>query len=95
MKTKQHELKMWPDPFSAVVIDQKRHVIRQDDRGFRVGDMLWLREWDPFSKEYTGRECRCVVLCKTNGGEWGLPPGLCVMTIELWNDRAATAGGEQ
>jgi hypothetical protein len=50
MKTKQHELKTWPDPFSAVVIDQKRHVIRQDDRGFRVGDMLWLREWDPFSK---------------------------------------------
>jgi hypothetical protein len=35
--------------------------IRRDDRGFKVGDHLRLREYDPELQQYTGRACeRCI-----------------------------------
>ncbi len=83
-----HELKTWPGPFQAVLDGTKRHEIRVNDRGFAVGDVLWLREWHTAGgkyydqDEYSGRELRAVVTYLTPGGEWGLPDRLCVMSIE-------------
>lgn len=76
-----HQLKTHPDPFSAVLIGIKKHEIRRDDRNFRVGDTLLLREWDPVTGDFTGRESWQVITYKTNGGEWGLPNGLCVLSL--------------
>lgn len=56
-----HELKTWPPYFDAVLYGEKPFEVRRDDRGFAVGDVLWLREWDPATKEYTRRECRVAV----------------------------------
>ena len=50
-----HELKTWPDYFQAVWEGRKLFELRRDDRDFKVGDHLNLREWDPVSGEYTGR----------------------------------------
>jgi hypothetical protein len=80
---KTHELKTWPEPFRKVVKGDKRYEIRQNDRGFAVGDMLWLREWDPAVQEYTGADCQARVISMTTGGSWGLPQDLCVMSIEV------------
>ncbi len=74
-----HELKCWPEPYAAVVSGVKRYEIRRDDRGYRVGDTLLLREWWP-DAGYTGRESRYTVTIITTG--WGLPHGLVVMGIE-------------
>ena len=54
---KEHELKIWPQFFQAVVDEQKTFEVRKNDRGFSLDDQLWLREWDPNGKLYTGREC--------------------------------------
>lgn len=53
----EHELKCWPQFFDAIAGGRKRHDLRRaDDRRFRVGDTLRLREFDPDLQKYTGRE---------------------------------------
>lgn len=91
-----HVLKTWPAPFAAVLDGTKRHEIRKADRPFAVGDVLELREWDPeimgrglrggshfegTTRGYTGRSLTVRVTYITRGGEWGVPDGLCVMSI--------------
>jgi hypothetical protein len=87
-----HSLKTWPEPFTAILEGRKRYEIRHDDRGFAVGDELELKEWNPtplldnvFSRSvgYTDRVIRARVLYMTHGGSWGLPAGLCVLSIKV------------
>lgn len=78
---KTHELKTWPEPFAAVWSGEKRYEIRQDDRGFAVGDLVNLREWRPSNERYTGRVASCAVTYLSRGPDWGLPAGLVVMSI--------------
>ncbi|HGC5945109.1 TPA: DUF3850 domain-containing protein [Enterococcus faecalis] len=49
---KVHELKILPVYFEAVVTRKKRFEIRKNDRDFRVGDILRLREYQ--NGQYTG-----------------------------------------
>lgn len=49
-----HKLKISPKWFCAVECGFKTSEIRKNDRGFRVGDILLLQEWDD---GYTGKEC--------------------------------------
>lgn len=56
-----HELKIWPEYFEAVRSGLKTFEIRKHDRGFHVGDTLWLREYDPNSEEYTGRSVKRMI----------------------------------
>lgn len=86
-----HELKTWPDPFNALLDGVKTYEVRRSDREYAVGDELQLREWSPApfvnrygsscEPGYTGRLARFAVTFLTPGGEWGLPPDLCVMAV--------------
>jgi len=51
-----HDLKCWPEYFQAVKSGIKPFELRKDDRGFAVGDVLHLREFDPDTALYTGDE---------------------------------------
>ena len=42
-----HALKTLPAPFAAMFAESKAFEYRMDDRNFRVGDVLRLREWRP------------------------------------------------
>jgi hypothetical protein len=77
----KHELKTWPEPFTQVRARIKTYEIRVNDRDFRVGDLLWLREWNPSTQRYTGRLVVAPITYMTNGGEWGLPQNLCVLAL--------------
>ena len=53
---KTHELKILPEYFIAVKGGRKTFEIRKNDRDFKVGDNLILKEIYPNSDNYTGRE---------------------------------------
>lgn len=78
-----HDLKTWPEPFAAVARGDKKHEIRRDDRDFKVGDYLHLREYDPETGAYTGRHLWRKIAYKTEGGTWSIPEGICVLSIEV------------
>ncbi len=48
--------KIWPKYFEMVKTGKKRFEVRLADFDVREGDILILEEWDPKTKEYTGRK---------------------------------------
>ena len=52
---KKIEKKIWPEYFPKVLEGKKNFEIRLNDFEIEEGDVLLLREWDPKTKEYTGR----------------------------------------
>jgi len=47
--------KIWPEYFEAVVSEKKKYELRLNDFDINEGDTLILEEWNPETKEYTGR----------------------------------------
>lgn len=50
-----HDLKCHPHFFAAIVEGKKTFEIRRNDRAYRVGDTMTLKEYDP-SLGHTGKE---------------------------------------
>lgn len=48
--------KIWPEYFELVSSGKKRFELRVDDFDVKEGDTIILEEWDPATKEYTGRK---------------------------------------
>ncbi len=89
---KIHELKTVPPFFNEVHLGVKTFEIRKDDRGFKVGDVLELREFLPATDRFTGRSCWRKVTYIT---DFGQTPGTVVMAIEPTQNGNAAGGGVQ
>lgn len=61
-----HDLKIQPQFFEAILSGAKTFEVRRNDRGYRVGDYLRLREWEPDTETYTGRSVLMYVPYLTN-----------------------------
>ena len=48
--------KTWPEYFELVLAGKKRFDLRVADFDIEEGDILALEEWNPQTKEYTGRK---------------------------------------
>ncbi len=61
------EKKVWPEYFQQILEGKKTFEVRLNDFEIEEGDTLVLREWDPATKNYTGRH-----LSRTVGyvGKW-------------------------
>jgi hypothetical protein len=89
----EHELRTGPDAFANIDSGAQRVDLRRADRDYRVGDTLWLREWDRHLRTvdhdaqveiiggYTGRECRRVITHVQPGGRWGLSLGWVALSL--------------
>ncbi|OGZ63329.1 MAG: hypothetical protein A3C58_02940 [Candidatus Staskawiczbacteria bacterium RIFCSPHIGHO2_02_FULL_34_10] len=53
--------KVWPDYFKAIVSGKKKFELRLNDFDVNEGDTLILEEWNPKTKEYTGRKIEKIV----------------------------------
>src|ERR1043166_3715297 len=85
-----HELKCWPQFFRAIEEGRKTHDLRRsDDRRFRVGDQLLLREYDPSSGTYTGRTLSVEITYITSAelpcalSKDALNPAFAILSIRL------------
>lgn len=75
---KKHELKILPEYFRAVTNREKQFELRKDDRDFKVGDLVILKEWD--GTEYTGRRAMLLITyILRNCEEYGLKEGYCII----------------
>ncbi len=50
------EKKVWPQYFQEILDGKKTFELRLNDFDIAEGDTLVLKEWDPETKAYTGRE---------------------------------------
>ena len=49
------EKKVWPKYFQDILDGKKNFEVRLNDFECKEGDILFLKEWDPKTKTYTGR----------------------------------------
>ena len=85
-----HELKSWPDFFTPLFDGKKNFELRLDDRHYKVGDVLLLREYDDRTGKYTGREIKRIVTYKLDGAGHqgviqplqGLISNYCILSLE-------------
>ncbi len=57
------EKKIWPVHFEKILKGEKKFEVRLADFSCNPGDVLVLREWNPETKEYTGRIIEKTVTC--------------------------------
>ncbi|WP_409977724.1 DUF3850 domain-containing protein [Bradyrhizobium sp. SZCCHNPS10062] len=84
-----HELKCWPQFFDEIQAGRKKHDLRRsNDRKFKVGDVLLLREFDPKKDGYTGRSTKVRVTYVTSSdlpcalSREALHPNFCILSIQ-------------
>lgn len=78
---KLHELKTWGKYFVEVKNGDKKFELRKNDRDFKIGDYLLLREYNPNTEEYTGRELIKRIDYILEGGDFGLKEGYVILSI--------------
>lgn len=88
-----HALKTWPQYFKDIQEGRKTFELRKDDRGYNVGDILVLQEFDVDGEAplLTGNECtRKVNYILRDAKQFGLMDGYCIMGLVTpeysWHD---------
>ncbi len=69
------EKRVWPEYFEKIISGDKTFEVRLADWRCDEGDILVLKEFNPKTKEYTGREVekKITYILKTKGIEnWGM-----------------------
>ncbi len=74
-----HELKIIPKYFEDVKSGKKNFEIRKDDRDYKVGDLITLKEYE--NGQYTGREIKNlpIIYILRGATKYGLMDGYCIL----------------
>ena len=76
-----HDLKIWPTFFKAIFKGQKTFEYRKNDRDYKKGDYLVLREYDPKTECYSGRQVTRKITCIFQG-HFGLSENMVILGLE-------------
>ncbi|MBC7509794.1 MAG: DUF3850 domain-containing protein [Ferruginibacter sp.] len=84
-----HELKTDPSPFDALIQGKKNFEIRYNDRDFKVGDELLLKEFLQqghgdirfHGAVYTGRILHRKIDYILTGGMYGIEEGFVILSL--------------
>lgn len=80
-----YEIKCFPKFFDALVDGLKNFEVRKNDRDYKVGDSLLIREYDSEKKSYTGYELYAPVIYILENDEsfTGLAEGFIVLGLNV------------
>ena len=78
-----HDLKVFTHYFNPIIETKKTFEYRKNDREFKVGDTLLLKEISFENGEYTGRSCMAEVTYILLGGVFHIPSDHCIMSFKL------------
>lgn len=82
MNQRTHELKIQPRFFEPVMRGEKTFEIRKNDRDYKKGDIIILREWSDIMNNYTGRQLkRKITYIYKGSGQFGLAPGYAIIAL--------------
>jgi hypothetical protein len=88
-----HELKSWPQFFTAIVQGAKTHELRRaTDRTFEVGQLIRLNEFEPALGAYTGRSVVVEITYLTSAelpcalSKGALHDDFCILSIRRVDD---------
>lgn len=70
---RHHECRSWVHLFTPILDGAKTHDLRIDDRNYRVGDRILLREYDISVGRYTGRKVTVEITYITGRNEGQCP----------------------
>jgi len=76
---KVHELKITTANYWFVLSGVKKAEFRLNDRDYKEGDILKLREWLPEAKGFTGEYVHVRVIHITDLSEWA--PGYVMLSL--------------
>ncbi|MDE5421746.1 DUF3850 domain-containing protein [Ancylomarina sp. DW003] len=79
---KIHDVKIHPEFFSDVVNGVKPFEVRKNDRDYKVGEKLVLKEYCPVLNEYTNRICFKEITYVLKGGSFGLDSDYVVLGLK-------------
>lgn len=75
-----HELKIEQRFYEDIANGIKKFELRKDDRDFKIGDTLCLREYQ--NSAYSGRMIfKKIEYILRDGGDYGLRKGFCILGI--------------
>lgn len=83
-----HELKTEPPYFQDVKSGLKSFEVRENDRDYKLGDELLLKEYVPANVEknkagyYTGAICHRRISYILQGGQFGIKEGTVILGLE-------------
>ena len=81
MSRQHHYLKTETEYYQAIEKGLKTFELRQNDRNYQIGDMLYLQE--TVNGVYTGRELpQKEVVYILEGGKYGLQEGYVIMQLK-------------
>ena len=81
-----HELKTWVEYFQLIESGEKSFELRKNDRDYKKGHFLLLREYSKETHEYTGRKITrkiTYILKGTEAEALGLKKNYCIMGLSL------------
>jgi len=77
-----HNLKTDPEVFELVLSGIKNYEIRYNDRDFKVGDILLLREYDRTTTAFPDRFVKREVTDVLHGGQYGIEEGYVILSMK-------------
>lgn len=82
MNSNKYQLNFDSKTFASLWNERKKVVIKPLDYDYKEGDILLIKEYDPFKNTYSGKQLKCLVTYVVKENE-GMIDGYAIMSIQV------------